>query len=108
MQTVIQVICNHNKSLRALISRQGYKLEQQDLKLVSEKRQKRNPGWMKIRSSDGNHGSINASRNQTTRTLTCRVVNRGQGKPGAILGQFVTFLLAHHRARIRQISIFEV
>ncbi len=108
MQTAIQVICNQHKSLRALISRQEDKLEQHDLKLVSEKRQQRNPGWMKIRSSDGNCGSINASWDQTTRTLTCRVVNRGRGKPSAIIGQFVTFLLAHHKVRIRQISIFEV
>jgi hypothetical protein len=43
-----------------------------------------------------------------TRSLTCRVVNRGRGTPSAIIGKFVEFLLAHHRSRIKHISIFEV
>jgi hypothetical protein len=108
MQAVVQVVCQGSASLRALISRQEDKLQQHNLKLISEKRQNRNPGWMNIKSSEGDLGSINASWNQDTRSLICRVVNRGQGTPSGIIGQFVAFLLAYHRARIKQISRFEV
>jgi len=100
MQTAVQVTCNQSTSLRALISRQENKLLQHRLALVSEKRQYRNPGWMKIRSSDGSQGSINASWDQDTRSLTCRVVNRGRGTPSAIIGKFVEFLLVERVRRI--------
>jgi hypothetical protein len=110
MQTAIQVICTSGPSLRALIADQARNSEEW---LVSEKSVGRNPGWMKVKSTDrGVWGALNISWDTQTRTLTCRVVNKRDGTPHEIVGRFVSFLLDHDRKgkgkRIKLISIFEV
>src|ERR1039457_1305758 len=39
--------------------------------------------------------------NNSTKTLTCRVVNRRYTKPHEIIGRFVDFLMCHHSKRIK-------
>jgi hypothetical protein len=109
MQTAVQVICTRGKSLRTLIGDQERKLETYALTLVAEKNNRRNPGWMKIKcTTPGSRGALNISWDVDTQTLTCRVVNRGAGRPNLIIGNFVDFLLRYHSKRIKLVSIFEV
>jgi len=69
----------------------------------------RNPGWLKIWSTEPNvWGALNVSWDAHTRTLTCRVVNKQLGSPHQIIGRFVDFLLRNDDGRIRLISIFQV
>jgi hypothetical protein len=96
--------------LRALVAEQARKSEEW---LVSEKSVGRNPGWMKVKSTErGIWGALNISWDSQTRTLTCRVVNKRDGTPHGIIGRFVSFLLEEDRKqkrpRIKMISIFEV
>jgi hypothetical protein len=37
--------------------------------------------------------------------LKCRVVNRGAGRPHLIVGDFLEYLLACHKRRVRAITI---
>ena len=100
------MICTSGLSLRTLIADQA-----RDSKawLIAERSVGRNPGWMKVKSSErGIWGALNVSWDAGTRSLTCRVVNRRYGTPHAIIGRFVAFLLEHYRKRIKLISIFEV
>jgi len=110
MQTAIQVICTKGPSLRALIGDQARNSEGWT---VTEKSAGRNPGWMKIKSTERDiWGALNIYWDAETHTLTCRVVNKRYGTPQAIIGRFVTFLLDQDRKRrkkrIKMISIFEV
>jgi len=106
MQTAIQVICTSGPSLRRLIADQAGNSEAW---LVAEKIVGRNPGWMKVKSTErGAWGALNISWDADTRTLTCRVVTKRYGTPHRIIGRFVDFLLEHYRERIKLISIFEV
>jgi hypothetical protein len=109
MQTAVQVICKPGPSLRTLIANQNRKLEAYEFALVAEKTNRRNPGWMKIKSNGpGIWGALNISWDPGTGTLTCRVVNRRAGTPNRIIGRFVDFLLCYHSKRIKLISIFQV
>jgi hypothetical protein len=110
MQTAIQVICTGGPSLRTQIADQARNSEAW---LVSEKIVGRNPGWMKVKSTErGVWGALNISWDAETRTLTCRVVNKRYGTPHAVVGRFVAFLLEHDgkrkKKRIKMINIFEV
>ena len=106
MQTAIQVICKNRSSLRAMIADRVRNSEDW---LVNEKSVGRNPGWMKIKSTErGTWGALNVSWDAETMTLTCRVVNKRLGTPHAIIGKFVAFLLQNYKKRIRLINIFEI
>lgn len=106
MQTAIQVICRSGPSLRTLIADRARNSEAW---LVAERSVGRNPGWMKVKSTErGVWGALNISWDAETRTLNCRVVNRRYGTPHAIVGRFVDFLLEHYKKRIRIMNIFEV
>ena len=107
MQTAVQVICKAGPSLRTLIADQNRKLKAYEFALVAEKTNRRNPGWMKIKSTaPGIWGALNISWDPGTGTLTCRVVNRRAGTPNGIIGRFVDFLLRHHSKRIKLIAFF--
>lgn len=99
MQTIIQVLCKSGNSLRDLIANDP-KLEDYDLELIHSKRQHRNPGWAKLRSTTGEWGAINFEWNSSSRTLTCRVVTRKQKKPFNIIGDFIAYLLARQSNKI--------
>jgi len=102
MQTAIQVICTSGPSLRAQIADQARNSEAW---LVSEKSVGRNPGWMKIKSTErGIWGALNISWDSETKTLTCRVVNKRYGTPAWDHRQFHCFLLEHDRKRRRSAS----
>jgi len=108
VQTVMHVTCTKGRSLRSLIGNEVQKLASCSLEVKAEKTN-RNPGWMKIKGTDdGSRGALNISWNASTKTLTCRIVNRGAGKPNLILGNFVDFLLRYYGTRIRLINIFQV
>lgn len=99
MQTVIQVLCKGDKSLRDSIANDN-RLEDYDLYLVHSKRQHRSPGWAKVRSTTGQWGAINFVWSGSAHTLTCRVVTKKRHTPYNIVGDFVAYLLARHTNRI--------
>jgi hypothetical protein len=77
-----------------------------DFYVVVKQKKGRAPGWTKLRShAEGRRGAINIVWDPATRILTCRVVNRGSGKPSLIIGDFVDYLLQRHRRRIKLITI---
>lgn len=106
MQTLVQVVCTPGRSLRDAIAHDP-RLATRALEIVAERKAGRSPGWTKLRSiAPGRRGTINLQWNAPTRVLSCRVVNKGTGKPNRIIGDFVDYLLRRHRRRIRVISVF--
>jgi hypothetical protein len=53
----------------------------------------------------GRRGSLNIQRSSATKILTCRVLNKGSGKPNLVIGDFVNYLLQRHRRRIRHVVV---
>lgn len=105
MQTVVQVICTRGRSLREAIAKDP-KLKNYELRIVLEKKLGRRPGWTKVRScGSGRRGSLNINWNAATAILTCRVINRGTGKPHLIVGDFVDYLLDRHAKRVKFLNI---
>jgi hypothetical protein len=107
MQTVIQVLCNGKKSLRDVIV-SDKNIEGYQLRLISKKRQNRNPGWTKIKGTKGQHGGINIEWSGSSQTLTCRVVTKKPNKPNKIVGNFIDYLIARHSRKIVTVLIFQV
>jgi hypothetical protein len=99
MQTVIQVLCKGNESLRKAIANDG-RLDDYRLRLVHSKRKDRSPGWAKVRSSEGDPGAINLVWSASSHTLTCRVVTKHGNRPYNIVGDFISYLLARQSSRI--------
>lgn len=59
---------------------------------------------MKLHShTPGRRGAINLQWDASG-LLRCRIVNRGSGKPSSITGDFVEYVLARHRKRVKQRS----
>ena len=105
MQTVIQVVCSPGESLRERIVKDG-KLEDYYLIVSKQRSVGRNPGWAKIYSSDYNTpGALNLVWHKESMMLVGRVITRGASKPDALVGDFITYLMARHRRRIKMISI---
>ena len=105
MQTTIQVICTKGNSLREKIARDG-KLKHYDLSVEREKLAGRSPGWLKLRSTDRSRkGAVNVAWDASTHILSCRIINKGAGKPDRIVADLVNYLLSHRRQRIRAITI---
>lgn len=105
MQTIIQVVCSKAGSLRDIIAGDN-RLTNFGLEVVSERKSGRSPGWTKVRSkAQGVRGSINIQWNASTRILTCRIITRGKGKPNRAVGDFMDYLLAHHRSRTKVITV---
>jgi len=103
MQTVVQVVCNRGRSLRDVIANDR-KLT--NLEVVQEKKPGRSPGWTKVRTTEGERsGSMNIQWDAATSILTCRVVNRGAGRPNLIIGYFVDYLLRRQRRRIKLLTV---
>lgn len=105
MQTLVQVICTPGPSLRDAIANDP-KLDARQFELLLERKAGRSPGWTKLRSrAEGRRGSINIQWSSATKVLSCRVVNKGLGKPNLIIGDFVDYLLQRHRRRIKLITV---
>jgi hypothetical protein len=105
MQTLVQVVCTPGLSVRDGIANDA-KLEAHGFEVVLERKAGRSPGWTKLRSrTAGRRGSINIQWNAATKVLSCRVVNKGSGKPDLIIGDFVGYLLRRHRRRVKLITV---
>ena len=50
-------------------------------------------------------GAVNIEWDASAAVLKCRVVNRGFGRPNVIVGDFIEYLLACHRRRLRAVVI---
>lgn len=105
MQTLVQVICTPGPSVRDAIADDA-KLAAHGLEVLLERKAGRSPGWTKLRSRAwGRKGTINIQWNGAAKVLSCRVVNKGSGKPNRIIGDFVDYLLQRHRRRITLITV---
>jgi hypothetical protein len=63
-------------------------------------------GWAKLRSTaEDRRGALNLEWDADALLLIGRVVNRGGTRPNRLLGDFVEYLLARRRSRIRSIQI---
>ena len=92
MQTLVQVICTPGASLRDAIANDA-KLGRHYFEILFERKAGRSPGWTKLRSRAlGRRGTINIQWNGATKVLSCRVVNKGSGKPNLVIGDFVQVL----------------
>ena len=106
MQTTIQAICSHGKSLREAIEGDVEKTTNGDFQLVTRRRVGRNPGWATIKSKHADRqGTIRLQLIDSTDMLLCRVVNRESGRPNLIVGDFVDYLLRRHSTRVKFITI---
>jgi hypothetical protein len=105
VQTLVQVICSPGRSVRDAIANDA-RLVDHHFEVLQERKAGRSPGWTKLRShAEGRRGSINIQWNAATRVLSCRVVNKGAGKPNLIVGDFVDYMLQRHRRRVRLITV---
>ena len=105
MQTLVQVICTPGLSVRDAIAHDA-KLDAHEFDIVLERKAGRAPGWTKLRSrAEGRRGSINIQWSAATKVLSCRVVNKGSGRPNLIIGDFVNYLLQRHRRRVKIITV---
>ncbi|MEW5914990.1 MAG: hypothetical protein AB1762_01235 [Gemmatimonadota bacterium] len=105
MQTLVEVHCKRGRSLREAIANDP-RLGKHGLEMLREHQPGRAPGWAKLRGTQPDRqGTINMVWDASTHVLSCRVVNRGRGKPNLIIGDLVDYLLARHRARIVAILV---
>lgn len=105
MQTVLQVVCTRGRSLRDAIANDP-RLAKHDLAIIQEKKAGRSPGWTKVRTTESERGgSLNIQWDGATNILTCRVINRGTGRPNLIIGDFVDYLLSRYRRRIKLVTV---
>jgi len=105
VQTLVQVICTPGLSVRDAIANDP-RLDAHEFDIVLERKAGRAPGWTKLRSrAEGRRGSINIQWNAATKVLSCRVVNKGSGRPNLIIGDFVNYLLQRHRRRVKIITV---
>ena len=105
MQTIVQVMCTGGKSMRLDIVSDP-QLKNHEFEIIREKKLGRSPGWLKVLSyADGRRGSLNIQWHGATKILTCRIINRGSGKPNLIIGDFVDYLLTRHHKRIKLITV---
>lgn len=105
MQTLVHIFCTPGPSVRDAIANDP-RLGSHYFEILLERKSGRSPGWTKMRSEvEDRRGSINVQWNAATKVLSCRVVNKGSGKPNLIIGDFVDYLLQRHRRRIKLITV---
>jgi hypothetical protein len=107
MQIVIQVICSSNASLREAIIKDK-QLADYRLQVSKQKSVGRNPGWAKIHSTERFHGAVNVAWDAASKILLCRVVSKEANTPGDLIGDFIAYLLARHKRRIKVINILPI
>jgi hypothetical protein len=106
MQTIIEIICSKGKSVRDIIAGDP-SLDDYFLRILSERKAGRQHGWTKVNGTiDGRRGTINIYWDANTANLRCRVINRGTGKPNHLIGDFIDYMLARHKRRVKHISIW--
>jgi hypothetical protein len=105
MQTIVQVVCSRGKSLRDLIVNDS-KLSRFKLAVYKKQQPGRPRGWAKVYgTAPERHGALNVQWHADTRIMVCRVINRGAGRPGLILGDFIAYLFSRHHHRIKSVNI---
>jgi hypothetical protein len=105
MQTVIHIYCTSGTSIRVAITRDA-RLEDYYFEVGKLQKPGRAPGWLKLYSTEPDRrGALNIQWDSAAAVLKCRVVNRGEGKPNLIIGDFLDYILARHRKRVRVITI---
>jgi len=105
MQTLLLVYCVNRHSLRDAIANDS-KLGRHGFKVTKHQQPGRAPGWMKLHSTkSGRRGALNLDWDSDAQVLRCRAVNRGKGEPSLVLGDFVEYLFARYRRRIRMVTI---
>ncbi len=105
MVTVMVVVCTKPGSLRQQITNDP-KLGDFMLRVIESKNPIRHQGWAKLHSTENERrGAINMVWDAKTKILSCRVVNRGSGRPHLNVGDFVDHLLARFCGRINAIQI---
>jgi len=77
------------------------------LKVEKEHQPGRQRGWAKLKSDRGATGALNLTWDAPTKTLVARVINRRNGRPDDIVGDFCSYLLARFRGKITLIQIFQ-
>jgi hypothetical protein len=103
MQTLIHVVSSKPDSLRKKIANDP-RLEKFKLQLAKQKQMGRSPGWLTLHSTYS-HGAIKVEWIDSSRTLLCRIITRGGGKPHDIVGDFVRYIFTRFRRRIEAITI---
>ena len=107
MQTLIQVFCKGNlASLRKKIANDEM-LEDYNFYVQQQKYNFRSGGWLKLRAG-GTNGTLNIEWDAKTKILCTRVVNKGQGKPNKIAGDFISYLMGRHGKIIKAIHIVAI
>jgi hypothetical protein len=107
MQTIVQVICSNEPSLREEIVKDA-RLDGFGLQVQAQHKKGRANGWAKIDSSlPDRQGAINLEWDAAARILSGRIINKGKGRPDYLLGDFVAYLFARHRKRIRSVNIID-
>ncbi len=105
MQILVQVVCTRGTSLRDAIAKDA-RLHRHRLQVSEQKRSGRAHGWTKVHSTEPDRrGAINLAWDANTNLLLARVITRGTGKPGLIIGDFVHLLMSRYRKRIQAINI---
>ena len=103
MQVVIFVLCTKGKSLREAI-RSDQQITEHALEIVKQQQAGRSPGWLKLRSAEAQRGAINVQWDSATSVLTARVITKLSTSPSAIVGDFINYMFARHRIRVKAIT----
>jgi hypothetical protein len=103
MQILVQVLCSKGASVREAIANDT-RLDAYGLRVSSEKQPGRQPGWMKLHSSDSARGALNVEWDAQSAVLSARVITKGSRRPSPIVGDFVNYLLARHGSRVQSIT----
>ena len=101
MEVLLRVICTTDGSLREKIV-SDKKIKDFNLIVSKQKTAGRNPGWAKIHSTE-KRGVLNIHWESSTRILVCRAVTKYPNKPDSIIGDFIAYLFARNRNRIKAI-----
>jgi hypothetical protein len=105
MQTVVHVYFRPGPSLRDAIARDP-RLRRHHLKVVRAHTPGRNPGWLKLRSTEARRpGAVNVEWNRDLSLLTCRLVTKHRNRPIAIASDLIGYLLARHWRRLESLTI---
>jgi hypothetical protein len=103
MQILIHIVSKNSDSLRKKIANDK-KLGDFDLQIAKQKQMGRSPGWLTIHSTYA-YGAIKVEWIDSSRTLLCRAVTKGNGKSQDIVGDFVRYVLARFRRRVEAMTI---
>jgi hypothetical protein len=106
MQTIIQVSCKPRRghSLRQRIVNDD-RIGDHGLVVHTRRMRGRNPGWAKVRSTEGDAGAINIEWDASTNTLLARVVTRQSHPAAMLIGRFLGYVLSRHSKQVRAITL---